>query len=400
MKVIWVSPALPHPAAAGGWAHEFELIQALSADHDIHVVSSDIAGPLDESAILACGARFTRVPWRLREHPTGKIGVALHMLVARPNLILWLRRDRIPQLANAIQEIVERDGADLVQITLGELAPLVTRTNRPTGILLFDSLTREIESRLAIEPLARRRLQQRVERFWTRRFERRWYKRAAGLAAVSSVDAEWFSRLLDRRVETIENPIAHRFFEAPQESRTSDEVVFVGTLNHHPNTDAIEWLVQDIWPHVMAQRPDARLRVVGRGDVGGRTTARLRDMVEAVGGELHADVDEILPYYWRAAVVVAPMRLGAGLRNKVLHAMACRAPVVATPVALEGVPASAARHCWEAASAGELADAVVAVLDDPLAAQARSDVAASGLESLRTPVIAARHEAWWKSLCI
>jgi glycosyltransferase involved in cell wall biosynthesis len=398
MRVIWVTPALPHPEAAGGWAHEFELIAAMAARHEVEVVSSDIAGPLDEQALLAAGAGFTRVGWNRRAHPRSSIGMLAKVPFARPNMTLWLRRDRIGQLAAAIDDLSARFKPDLVHITLGELAPLIAEVQTPTALLLFDALTREIESRLAIETRGRRRAQLLVERRRTVKFERDWYKRAGGVASVSAVDAAWFGELLGQPVPVIENPIADRFFEPPTVARTGNIVTFVGTLNHAPNTDAIEWLATAIWPHVLAQVPDAQLVVVGRGDRAGRITGALRSAVEAAGGRLDADVDDIRPYYWEAAAVAAPMRTGAGMRNKVIHAMACGAPVVATPAALEGVPEEAAVHALVGTTAEEVAAAIVTTLRDREGSAVRAKAAESGMDSLRTPVIADRFDAWWRSI--
>jgi glycosyltransferase involved in cell wall biosynthesis len=311
---------------------------------------------------------------------------------------LWLRRDRIRQLGIAVRQVAERHRPDLIHMTLGELAPLIDEVEQPTGILLFDSLTREIESRLALETSPRRKAQLRLERRRTKRYERHWYARASGLASVSSVDAAWFADLLGKPVDVIENPIADQYFKPPEGPRSDNVVTFVGTLHHRPNTDAIEWLAGEIWPLVLAQRPDAKLVVVGRGDQHGVYARRLGDLVAQAGGRLDADVDDIRPYYWESAAVVAPMRQGAGMRNKVIHAMACRAPVVATPAALEGVANGAARQARIGSSAQELADAVVATLNDPERSRSRVDAAAAEMETLRSATVATRFGEWWERI--
>jgi glycosyltransferase involved in cell wall biosynthesis len=397
VRVIWATTALPHPAGAGATAHEFELVRALAEDHDVHVVSTDVANELGTEAVLATGARFTKVEFLRREHPTSRLGVARAMVRADPSLVVWLERDQVPRLAEAIERIAAEEGPpDLVQVTRGELAELVGHVRFPTGLLLFDAVTRALANRRAIEPLARRRLQLQVEMRRMLRYERRWYPQANGWAAVSPVDAQWLRRELGLDVEVIENPIADAFFEPAQGERSPSRVTFVGALTHGPNVDAISWLVDEIWPMVRRRRPDAELVVVGRGDHAGLAEARVRPMVESVGGRLDANVEDIMPYYWETAVVAAPLREGTGLRNKVLHAMATGTPTVATPNALEGVPG--AEHAWSASTAAEVADAIVAVLDDPAAAARRAAAAVDALRELRTERIAERHAQWWKSL--
>jgi glycosyltransferase involved in cell wall biosynthesis len=398
MRGVWISASLPHPAGPGGDAHEFELIAGLVArGHQLHVVSTYTASHLDEQPLHDLGVAFTKVPWRNRRWPQRRVALAVQVLRARPSLPLWLIRDRLPQLARAVRTIEAEEQVDVVQITQGELAPLLGRFTAPSGLLLFDAMTRSLETRRALERGIQRRARLSVEIARVRRFERRWYRRGDGLAAVSEVDADWCEALTGRPVEVLENPIAPPFFETPAVAREPGLVSFVGSLAHHPNIDAIEWLVADIWPLVLAARPDARLLVAGRSDHDGTKAARLRALVEGAGGELEADVEDIRTCYWRSAVVAAPLRQGSGLRNKVLHAMACGAPVVASPSAMEGIPAAATEASAVATDAPGLASAIVRALDGGPAVAAEAAAARAAVEELRTERIAARHEAWWRS---
>jgi glycosyltransferase involved in cell wall biosynthesis len=108
-------------------------------------------------------------------------------------------------------------------------------------------------------------------------------------------------------------------------------VLFVGSFIHPPNADAAARLIRRIFPAVRRQIPDARLLVVGD-----RPPAELRGAADEhviVTGR----VPDVAPYLDEAAVVVAPMFLGGGLRIKVLEALAAGKAVVATPRAVEGL---------------------------------------------------------------
>jgi len=399
MRAIWVTPAVPHPQGTGGCAHEFELIRAMrERGHDIHVLSTELEDVLGPAPLAELGVAFTHVPWRRRPPPENRWQVLRAMPLARPSLFVWLLRDRIRALGEALDDLRPRFEPDLVHVTIGELSPVIASAGAPTALLLFDAMTLELEGRVRVEPLLRRRLQRRLEAGRMRRFERRWYRKATGLASVSSVDARWFEDVLGRPVAVLPNPIADDFFAEPACERDADTVAFIGTINHHPNEVALEWLLDEIWPRVHDERPAARLVVAGRGDPAGAKTALYRARIEAVGGELHADVDDIRPYYWSAGVAVTPIVAGAGMRNKVIHAMACGTPLVTTSRALEGVPDEAAAAALVADDAEAFARAVVEVLDDPSAARARADRAAAAVAELRTPAVAGRFEQWWSEV--
>jgi len=107
-------------------------------------------------------------------------------------------------------------------------------------------------------------------------------------------------------------------------------ILFVGAFHHPPNRDAATWLAREILPAVLARHPGARLRIVGSGPT---------PEVRALAGpsvEVIADAPSVLPHLEEAAVVMAPVRTGGGMRMKVLQAMAAGKAVVTTPRGTEG----------------------------------------------------------------
>lgn len=396
MRILWVTPQHPDPVAGGGGAHEYQLLRAVAPRHEIHLVTSagHIAG--GRSSLPDLGVTFESVQSRIHAYPQNKYEVARAMVRARPTLMLWTMRERWRDLSAAIMRLTPSFRPDLVHVSLGELAPVLGVVRGPSSLLLFDSYTRHVERRLEVERMPRRRLQLMVERRRASSWERHWYSKASAVASVSSVDAARFTELLHRPVSVIENPIADEYFAEPAVERSRDAVVFVGSLAYPPNTDAIEWIVDEIWPAVRQRCPEASLIVAGRGDDDAVTVPRVRRQVEAAGGVFAADVPDIRPYYWRAAVVVAPIRLGAGLRNKVIHAIACRAPVVATPAALEGIDVDR-DDVVVGDTAADIADAVVDILRDPEPARRRAERAVAAMEPYRSATIGERFDVWLRS---
>jgi glycosyltransferase involved in cell wall biosynthesis len=107
-------------------------------------------------------------------------------------------------------------------------------------------------------------------------------------------------------------------------------ILFVGAFHHPPNRDAAIWLAREILPAVLVRQPQARLRIVGSGPT---------PEVRALAGpsvEVIADAPSVIPHLEEAAVVMAPVRTGGGMRMKVLQAMAAGKAVVTTPRGTEG----------------------------------------------------------------
>ena len=107
-------------------------------------------------------------------------------------------------------------------------------------------------------------------------------------------------------------------------------MLFVGNFRHHPNVDAALWLAREILPEVAARRDEARLRIVGTAPPA-EVAALAGDRVEVV-----ADAASVRPHLEQAAVVLAPVRTGGGMRMKVLEALAAGKAVVTTERGAEG----------------------------------------------------------------
>jgi glycosyltransferase involved in cell wall biosynthesis len=110
--------------------------------------------------------------------------------------------------------------------------------------------------------------------------------------------------------------------------------VFSANFEYHPNIDAVGYLIAEIWPRVRREHPDLRLRLVGRGDASVR-----RLIPEGAGIEVTGPVGDAFAEISKARIVVAPLRAGSGTRIKILEAWAAGKPVVATPLAAEGLEA-------------------------------------------------------------
>jgi glycosyltransferase involved in cell wall biosynthesis len=135
-------------------------------------------------------------------------------------------------------------------------------------------------------------------------------------------------------------------------------VVFVGGFIHPPNVDAAIWLARTIFPRVLERVPHARLDLVGQ---------QPGEDVKALAGDrvsVHASVPDVMPYLDKAAVVVAPIRIGGSMRMKVLEALAAGKALVATPRAAEGIAAVPGEDYLLAANEDAIVDALAQLLQD------------------------------------
>jgi GT2 family glycosyltransferase len=149
-----------------------------------------------------------------------------------------------------------------------------------------------------------------------------------------------------------------------------DTVLFVGS-GAAPNVDGVRWFVERCWPLIRAQRPNALFHVAGTVS---QTFGPPPKGVLYLG-QMH----DLSPLYNRAGVVVSPLRVGSGLKIKLIEALESGKAVVSTSVTLQGVADRLSDAVQQADDAEAFADAVVSLLND---AKARVSLARRALDAL------------------
>jgi glycosyltransferase involved in cell wall biosynthesis len=145
--------------------------------------------------------------------------------------------------------------------------------------------------------------------------------------------------------------------------------LLLGSLDWRPNQDAVDLLLDRVFPAVREAEPNAQLDIVGR-----RPPDRLRRRVRAMANvELFANVADVRPYLARSGVLAVPLRIGGGSRLKILEALAMRLPVVSSAVGAEGLDLGPEESLLVVPTAEELAEGLVRCIRDPDTAQALAD---------------------------
>ena len=167
------------------------------------------------------------------------------------------------------------------------------------------------------------------------------------------------------RVDVLPNGVDSDFFKPGAEPVEDHTAVFWGRLDFGPNIQALEWFCRKVWPRIRAASAEARFKIVGfqPGD-------KVKDLANAPGITLEANVRDLRPVVRRQALAVLPLVSGAGIKNKLLEAAAMGLPVVCTPLATLGLRGQP--PVIIASSADEFADAVLAIWSDPQSREGRS----------------------------
>jgi hypothetical protein len=136
------------------------------------------------------------------------------------------------------------------------------------------------------------------------------------------------------------------------------DIVFVGGYQHSPNIDAVQYFVTEIMPLLRQQLPGVRFYAVG---------SKVPAEIQVLASEdviITGFVEDLTPLLDKMRISVAPLRYGAGIKGKIGTAMAVGLPVVATPLAAEGMSLTNGENILVADGAKAIADAIVKLYQD------------------------------------
>ncbi len=198
----------------------------------------------------------------------------------------------------------------------------------------------------------------RLEGHRLRRLESELPVRARAVTLVSDAEADIYRQFAHRgRIEVITNGVDLDYFNPRDEPESG--CVFVGALDYWPNVDGICWFCREVWPEIHRRHAQARLSIVGR-----RPVAAVRRLASCPGVEIVGPVPDVRPYYARAAVVVAPLRIARGVQNKLLEALAMSKALVASPPTIAGLKAQPGIHLLKANEPEEWQETILRLLHE------------------------------------
>lgn len=164
----------------------------------------------------------------------------------------------------------------------------------------------------------------------TRRAELEAYRSADAVIVVSDEDgAHLRDHLPGKRILTIPN--VYDPVDAVPGFGERKDLLFVGFFQHKPNLDAVRWLHAEILPRLREAVPGARIHVVGSNPPREVSAMACADFI------VHGFVRDLAPMLREARVSIAPLRYGAGMKGKVVEALAWGLPCVTTPIGAEGM---------------------------------------------------------------
>jgi glycosyltransferase involved in cell wall biosynthesis len=392
MNILVISPYLPWPLRTGGNAAMFSTLKCLSSDHHFTLVcpvSAEQKNDIAELQIELPDLRICAVDCAVTERSSllRKVLDRLFRMI-RPSVrdvqveeIPWDPFCPIPRLlAEVIEKEVSRS-PDLCQVEFVEMmsiAPLLPPTIPKIFVhhqihFIYNRLTWGVGKDSAY-------LKYLIER-----------QRAIEIAYLKEYDALISFSPDDRMTLVVETgipPVYVSAFPVPADIGIVEEVssgfngkfCFLGAQEHPPNRDGLVWLMDEIWPRIAANLKDPELLIFGAWN------EDWRRRFESCPGKVTfpgfvPDLGSVI----RGGILLVPLRVGSGIRTKILAALAQGVPCVATTIAAEGLPTRSGGGIIRADETASFADAAVDLATRPEFWKTRADAGPEYVSNHHSP---------------
>jgi glycosyltransferase involved in cell wall biosynthesis len=137
-----------------------------------------------------------------------------------------------------------------------------------------------------------------------------------------------------------------------------NKLVFLGPDNHFPNLDGVDWFLEKVWPKLTLSFPELEFHVMGKWNESNKTRYISIPKVHFKGYVENLD-DEL-----DGAFMLVPLRIGGGIRMKILEGAAYHCPIVSTVVGAEGLPVVDGIHCLLPSTADEFIEKIKTLIND------------------------------------
>lgn len=328
MKLLLLLSRFPYPLEKGDKLRAYHQIRVLSQKHELYLFAlADQEVPSSSIEALAPYCKQIRVG---RINACSKLGNSfLALLKGMPiQCGYFFNRKAKKQLMEFVRE-VKPDG---IYAQLVRTVPYIQEISIEKTIDYQDVFSQGMWRRALRAPFWQKPFF-RMEARRLQRYEAAVFDDFQHHTIITAVDRDLMPVKEKEKIMVVGNGVDFDQFQYKGEPKKYD-LVFAGNMAYAPNVDAAEFIVKQILPQLLPQFPELRLVLCGANP--SKKVQALRGPHVTVTGW----VDSMAEYYAQSRIFIAPMRLGTGLQNKLLEAMATQLPCVTSQLAgkpLKGV---------------------------------------------------------------
>lgn len=335
MNILFLTQRVPYPPNKGDKLRAFHEIKFLSQHHEISLVC--LADNKEDFAYKDALQNFCQ-----------SVDIVAHSrLISNTRALLGLAFSSepltraffyVPKLQKLVFRKLAQQSFDLVFVYCSSMAQYVGKVDSIPRVIDFVDVDSGKWLQYAQVTAFPKNLVYRLESRRLCKYEQWLASTYQHVFLVSPNEVEEFRRVVCPcdTITALSNGIDMECFSPSSVPYDPHSLIFTGTMDYFANVETVLYFVREIFPLIQREIPEATFSVVGSNPVKELRQLGIKNTHIIVTGF----VKHIQPYFQKAGVFVAPMRIARGIQNKILEAMAIGVPVVTTSIGFEGIPAT------------------------------------------------------------
>lgn len=363
LNILFISNRSLWPIVDGHTRRSFNILKGLAEKNQIYFLSLyESPDELEEDSIN----ELKKICRKVELHPSPSKKISFPMVIRLLRSLLSIRpytiwRHYSRPFMDRVHDVIANERFDIIHCDILPMAYTIQKKGN-----VFCSLTDHDVSYLKCLRMAKDssntlfKLFCYLEAYKLKYYEKHIFTRVDIGVVVSEVDRLLLQQNCSGgKFEVIENGVDATGF-MPGNDVEPNTLLWLGGFAHYPNTQAVYWFLEKIFPIIKAKNKKVKFQIVGGG-----VTEKLRHYAAVDNSiEILGYVEDPLSYLQKATVFVAPILSGSGTKLKVIEAMACGKAIVTTSIGSEGIEGLDKKHFLIADSPEVFAENVVKLLEN------------------------------------
>jgi glycosyltransferase involved in cell wall biosynthesis len=353
MKLLFIAPNYSYPAVKGYQLMLIHHIEQLAPNNSIDLIFfGKNSNPLEDPILSLCKkVNIIKLPkWKIA------LNLISGFFTKIPFQVCLYQSKEMSLL---IENTLKRNYYDGVVFYLSRMAQFLPGNYQGTSILnMIDPLALNYSRSLFWRPWYWKFLLN-IEIARLVAYEKSFVSRFDCVTLISEMDISDYRKFFnDVNFQQLPYGVNLDYFSRSDEvPRTPGMIVIIGNMGYAPNVDAVKYFCSEIFPLILASRPDAHIWIVGA-----RPSSSIKKLSKQKNITVTGYVTDIRKFLNCAMVSVCPVRLNVGTQTKVLEALAMKVPVVTTTAGNLGVGGVSGHDLIVADSPEDMAKNVISLL--------------------------------------
>ncbi len=373
MKFLIITPRIPYPPYRGDKLKIYNLAKILANHHEVHIITfyrktSDkkLLIPIQKLGIKVHLVKLTL----LRSFLNAILSIPKYI----PFQVAWYKSEK---MKSELEKLLNNEKFDVAYFHLIRTAQYHGNKNELVKLNVID-FTDAVSLYLS-------RIYEREKNYFKKLFIKSELIRITNYEKIcekfdslficSEIDKNFLLKKgINQKIQILNNGFDTDYFKGEINHYDKKRIIFTGNMPYYANSDAAMYFAKEIFPLILKKDSEIKFYIVGQYPPL-KIKQLANDNIIVTGF-----VKDIKQHYLMSSVNVAPMRFGAGTLNKVIESIALGVPVVASSIAVAGLPKELERFVFVADTPMDFSEKVIEIMNND---KIRNELMAEGKDVIK-----------------